>query len=269
MSRFVVGKGSQLDYDRDINEIVEQNARLSERVAKLESVQRQNSSTSSSVQASSRETVVNMGAGSAGASNVSVDIDAPSTFLSVGKQILGTALKFVLSYKSQTQNRIFAAPYSNDGLPDFRLLLNDDLPDSAVTPGTYDGITVNQKGIITAITAGYGATNIRLGGRYATSTSGATVSVPATAVGRIQVKADTGAIDLYLPEPAASTTPDGATFYCFRDDQTPNTLRFYCAGAGTMGGATSAPMYIDLPNYQDGYLFIADKTTNNYLVIKL
>lgn len=75
-----------------------------------------------------------------------------------------TGSNFAFSFSSQTANTVLAAPDGSNGVPTFRLLVEDDLPDSGVTPGTAtllkltgggtDGsITVDAKGRVTALVA--------------------------------------------------------------------------------------------------------------------
>ena len=61
-------------------------------------------------------------------------------------------------YASKTANYFLAAPTGAAGVPSFRAMLNADLPDTAVTPGVYTAVNVNQKGVVTA-----GAYSIEVG----------------------------------------------------------------------------------------------------------
>jgi hypothetical protein len=62
-----------------------------------------------------------------------------------------------VSWSSQSINTFLAAPSSTNGTPSFRLIVNDDLPVSGVSAGTYGStslipvVTVNDKGIVTSI----------------------------------------------------------------------------------------------------------------------
>jgi phage-related tail fiber protein len=50
----------------------------------------------------------------------------------------------------QPANTVFAGPTSGDNAsPEFRSLINDDLPDSGVAAGTYSAVEVNSKGVVT------------------------------------------------------------------------------------------------------------------------
>lgn len=68
---------------------------------------------------------------------------------------------FTFTPISQSQNLIFASPNGSSGNPTFRSLVNADFPTSGVTAGTYNSLTVNAQGIVTAATSvGSGITTL-------------------------------------------------------------------------------------------------------------
>ena len=103
----------------------------------------------------------------------SVDFAVPGIFTVSGNPITSSGT-ITLGIATQTANRVFASPDGATGVPAFRPFLNSDLPNSAVTPGTYVNptVTVNSKGIVTSLVggvAGYVSGNIVLsspGGTY-------------------------------------------------------------------------------------------------------
>jgi len=81
----------------------------------------------------------------------SVGLSLPSLFSVSGSPVTSSGtLTAVLV--SQSQNLIFASPNGTAGIPAFRAIVNNDLPDSGVTTGTYNTITVNSKGLVTSAT---------------------------------------------------------------------------------------------------------------------
>ena len=84
----------------------------------------------------------------------SVDISVPSTELVVTGNPITTSGTISLSWVSQSQRLFFASPYSASGVPGFRSIQTNDLPNSGVTASTYSNatITVDVKGrVINAI----------------------------------------------------------------------------------------------------------------------
>lgn len=69
-------------------------------------------------------------------------------------------------YASKTANYILAAPNGSAGVPSFRAFVNNDLPNSGITAGTYTAVQVNSKGIATA-----GAYSIEVGSSTQTAPS--------------------------------------------------------------------------------------------------
>ena len=88
----------------------------------------------------------------------SVSLSLPSIFAVSGSPIT-TSGTLTSSLVDQAVNTIFAGPASGgSATPTFRALVNNDLPDTAVTPGVYGSsnstpiVTVNSKGLITSLT---------------------------------------------------------------------------------------------------------------------
>ena len=54
-----------------------------------------------------------------------------------------------ITYNSETANKVFAAPDGSAGAPTYRNLVNNDLPTSGISVGTFTKITFNSKGIAT------------------------------------------------------------------------------------------------------------------------
>lgn len=100
----------------------------------------------------------NIGAVSAAAGTVtSVSLNLPTTVFTgpIGPYTTSAALN--LSFISQSQSHVFAAPSASAGTPSFRALVNADLPTVAgLIPGSYAlaTITVNSKGIVTGVATG-------------------------------------------------------------------------------------------------------------------
>ena len=95
-------------------------------------------------------------------SNVSsVSLTMPSSVFSYTNLPASGAVALGASFISQGANKVFAAPDGLSGVPDFRLLTSNDLPNLAISPaGTYGGgspvqipvITVDAKGRVTTVT---------------------------------------------------------------------------------------------------------------------
>lgn len=86
----------------------------------------------------------------------SVDVAVPTELLSSGGPIT-TSGTITLSWVNESSNLVFAGPNTGPpGTPAFRSLVNADLPDTAITPGsyTYASVTFNQKGVATAAASG-------------------------------------------------------------------------------------------------------------------
>lgn len=116
---------------------------------------------------------------SAGVSSVA--LTAPS-FISVAGSPITSAGTLALTLANQLQNRVFGSPDGTTGVPTFRALVNDDLPASGVTPGTYNSVTLNAQGVATAASnVGTGITSLNgLTGStqtFATGTAGSDLNI--------------------------------------------------------------------------------------------
>lgn len=71
----------------------------------------------------------------------SVALSAPSSVFNVGGSPVTTSGTLSLTFKSQTAGQVFAAPTGSNGVPDFRALVAQDIPNlpaSKITTGTFD-----------------------------------------------------------------------------------------------------------------------------------
>lgn len=99
------------------------------------------------------------GSGGGSGSVTSVDLVLPGIFTVTGSPITSSGT-ITATLNNQTGNKVFASPNGSTGTPTFRSLVNADLPNSGVTPGTYTNttVTVDDKGLITNIASGSSAT---------------------------------------------------------------------------------------------------------------
>ena len=89
----------------------------------------------------------------------SVGLSLPAMFTVTGSPVTTTGT-LTATLVNQTQNLFFASPNGSTGAPTFRGIVNADLPNNGVTPGTYTNttVTVDAKGLVTGISTGSGTT---------------------------------------------------------------------------------------------------------------
>ena len=84
-----------------------------------------------------------------GGTVTSVGLALPSIFTVSGSPVTSSGT-LTGTLASQSGNLVFASPNGSSGTPAFRSLVNADFPISGVTSGTYNNLTVNAQGIVTA-----------------------------------------------------------------------------------------------------------------------
>jgi hypothetical protein len=83
----------------------------------------------------------------------SVAMTVPTGF-AIGGSPVTTTGTLAITLSTETANTLWSGPTTGSAAaPTFRAMVNADLPATAVTPGTYPLVTVNQQGVITAGTS--------------------------------------------------------------------------------------------------------------------
>lgn len=171
---------------------------------------------------------------SAGASAgvTSVGISAPS-FLNVAGSPVTSSGTLALTLANQNANSFFAGPNGSSGTPTFRSIVNADFPNSGVSAGTYNSLTVNAQGIVTA------ASNVGTGIQSLNGlTAGTQVFATGTSGSDFNISSTTATHTFNIPTVSSTARglvppSGGGTTNFFRADGT------WAAPGGTPGGSTN------------------------------
>lgn len=142
----------------------------------------------------------------------SVALSAP-TEITVGGSPITTSGTITLSWTNESANQIFAGPTTGSpGTPTFRSMVAADIPNTAVTPGsyTYSAITVDAQGRITSASSGAAPTGTVTSVAMTVPTSILSVSgSPVTTSGTLAVTLATQTANLVFagPTTGAAATP--------------------------------------------------------------
>ncbi len=160
-----------------------------------------------------------------------------------------------VTFGTKAANTILAAPSGSSGTPTFRALAATDLPSGVVTAGTYNTVSVDTYGRVTAGTnpttlSGHGITDaVQNAGGIPSLTSGLDAAKgSATTAGRLYVATDT--LKIYRDTGSSWTVVSSA-------NGSGGTLTSLTAGAGLTGGTVTAT----------GTLAVDSGTTANKIVV--
>lgn len=166
-----------------------------------------------------------------------------------------TTPAFTFTLSSQSQNLLFASPNGSSGTPSFRSFVNADLPVSGVTAGTYNSLTVNAQGIVTA------ASNVGAG---ITSLNGLTAATQIFATGTsgtdFTIVSGTATHTFNLPIASGINTGKllNTDWTTFNNKQGALTLTTTGTGAATLISNT-----LNIPNNFQSLSYTQNATNNN------
>jgi hypothetical protein len=151
-----------------------------------------------------------------------------------------------ITYASEAQHSVLAAPSGSAGAPTYRTLVASDFPTSGVSAGTYQSFTVDIYGRVTAGTnpttlAGYNITDaIQNAGTVKSAQSGTNAAKPAAGTaGRIYIATDTQQV----------LFDNGAAWVIVGSNAgSGGTITGVTAGTGMSGGGTSGTVTVNMAN---------------------
>jgi hypothetical protein len=192
-------------------------------------------------------------AGGGGAGSVtSVGLALPGSVFSVSGSPVTTTGTLTGTFATQTQNKGFMSPNGSTGVPTFRALVNNDLPASGVTPGSYTitSLTVNSQGIITSASNGTGGPILSLNGLNA----GTQVFAVGTAGTNFNIVSATATHTFNIPYAQAGDTGllRGADWVTFNNKQPAGNYITALTGDGTAAGPGSVALTLATVNANVG-----------------
>lgn len=138
-----------------------------------------------------------------GGTVTSVGLDLPSTEFDISGSPVTSSGTLTATWKTQVANTVFAGPSTGvDAAPAFRALVNGDLPLSGVTADTYGSataipvITVDDKGVITAVSTATIVGGLEYKGSWNASTNTPTLASGVGTNGNYYVVSVAGATNL-------------------------------------------------------------------------